>query len=390
MNASYILMHRDVPFGLVIINSDNGAMLHCRISEPEYSPFPGNADPDLIRVWWNHRAVPGHRKDMEQVIRDARCVSGRDYLAKNLALSITDTYWICPADMDLAWKNVCLYNFPSVGADVMPYHHLSSYDPNASLGGEMDKYWDQSEQPTVLVKRSCAHYGQQSANELFASELHRRQDSGIGYVQYKFGRTHDGDAVSRCRAFTSEKVEFLSAYQVIMSQKQSHDLPDYESFIEICGEHGLEEEEVRRFLDYQTLTDFVISNTDEHLRNFGVLRDAETLKFICPAPIFDSGSSMFYDMEGSSPLDTAQLLEQKTNSFQKPEEKMLRYVRHRDIVAEDRLPSPAEVREFYCRCGIPEEKADFIAGSYVNKRKLFQRFQSGERISLYGEKIRNR
>lgn len=35
------------------------------------------------------------------------------------------------------------------------------------------------------------------------------------------------------------------------------------------------------------LTDFVISNTDEHLLNFGVLRDADTMKLIGPAPIFD-------------------------------------------------------------------------------------------------------
>ena len=48
-------------------------------------------------------------------------------------------------------------------------------------------------------------------------------------------------------------------------------------------------------MDYQTLTDFVISNTDEHLVNFGVLRNADTMKLIGPAPIYDSGNSMFYN-----------------------------------------------------------------------------------------------
>ena len=37
------------------------------------------------------------------------------------------------------------------------------------------------------------------------------------------------------------------------------------------------------------MTDFVLTNTDWHLNNFGVLRDSKTLKFIGIAPIFDSG-----------------------------------------------------------------------------------------------------
>lgn len=43
------------------------------------------------------------------------------------------------------------------------------------------------------------------------------------------------------------------------------------------------------FLEYQILT-----NTDRHLNNFGVLRDTHTLKSIGMAPIFDSGNSIFW------------------------------------------------------------------------------------------------
>ena len=60
-------------------------------------------------------------------------------------------------------------------------------------------------------------------------------------------------------------------------------------------EKGLPEQGVRGFLEYQILTDFVLTNTDRHLNNFGVLRDSRTLKFIRMAPIFDSGNSMFWD-----------------------------------------------------------------------------------------------
>ncbi len=64
----------------------------------------------------------------------------------------------------------------------------------------------------------------------------------------------------------------------------------YEHFIHVCTAHGLSELEVRSFLEYQILTDFVLTNTERHLNNFGVLRNSRTLKFVRMAPIFDSGN----------------------------------------------------------------------------------------------------
>ena len=41
--------------------------------------------------------------------------------------------------------------------------------------------------------------------------------------------------------------------------------------------------------------DYIIANEDRHFNNFGVLREAETLKWLGFAPIYDSGSSLGYD-----------------------------------------------------------------------------------------------
>ncbi len=45
-------------------------------------------------------------------------------------------------------------------------------------------------------------------------------------------------------------------------------------------------------LNDMDLIDAVIINTDRHHGNYGVLRDAETLEWISPAPIYDSGTSL--------------------------------------------------------------------------------------------------
>jgi hypothetical protein len=41
--------------------------------------------------------------------------------------------------------------------------------------------------------------------------------------------------------------------------------------------------------------DYLIANEDRHLNNFGLIRNAGTLEWIGPAPVFDSGSSLGYD-----------------------------------------------------------------------------------------------
>ncbi|MBQ9015456.1 MAG: HipA domain-containing protein [Firmicutes bacterium] len=387
MNESYILMHRDTPCALIAIDRDSGALTEYEVIRKEYTPFLGNADERLMKIWWEHRAVPGSRKEMEEIIREAGCENSKGYLAKNLALSMTDTYWICPVETELSWQDVNLYRSTKTSADVVTLHNASSYDPNASLGGEMNKYWDVSGDEPVLVKRAYRSYGQQSINELFATKVHERQNAEIPFVSYTIETADDNAVLSRCRAFTSQRVEFISAYEILHSQKRRASRSEYDQFIDACERQGLDRDEMQRFMDYLILSDFAISNTDEHLQNFGVLRDTETMELIGPAPVFDSGNSMFFDVSQNQPLQRKELLERKINSFHSREEKMLSHVRDRDAVDADALPTDAEVKEFYESHGIPPAKAGFIAESYHNKRLLLRDFQRGRSISLFREKI---
>ena len=41
--------------------------------------------------------------------------------------------------------------------------------------------------------------------------------------------------------------------------------------------------------------DYLIANEDRHFNNFGLLRNPDTLEWLGPAPIYDSGSSLGYD-----------------------------------------------------------------------------------------------
>ena len=171
------------------------------------------------------------------MLEKAGCDNTKAYLAKNLALSITDTYWICPADLQLRWKDVCLQN-AAAGAGKVPWHNMSSYDPNASLGGQMEKYWDLGKKPPLLVKTAYKAYGQQSINEAFASELHRRQGSPVPFVLYTVHKAEtDNAALQNVQTFTSEQTELVYRHWKFSNQRNRIMMSLYMTALSISAEN---------------------------------------------------------------------------------------------------------------------------------------------------------
>ena len=389
MLESYQLNHKNIPCGVLLIDPDSHTVESFTNINREVSPFLGNADTRLMKHWWEARAVPASRESINELLRQAGYATTSEYLMKNLALSMTDTYWIQPIDAGAAWEHVNLHE-NSFAGDKIPYHNQTSYDPNATLGGQMDKYWDTAENPPLLVKTAYRSYGQQAINEAFATMLHERQSCDVPFVTYGIRSAPDNGIQSFCPAFTSENVELVPAMEILDSKKIPNRDAIYDTYITICASHGLDKELIRDYMDYQTLTDFIISNTDRHLMNFGVLRNAETMQFIAPAPIFDSGNSMFYSEHKESALTRVGLLERKITGLYDREEKILRRVKNRGIVKADLLPSAEETKQFYASHGLPEQKAQVIAENYESKVSLLSEFQKGKTISLYHEKQRER
>lgn len=382
----YILMHKNDKCGTILFDENIGRITEYHDDRNGLSPYLGNCDIKKIQKWWEMRAVPASRATMQQVINNANCLNTEVYLAKNLGLSMTDTYWIKPSGIDLSFDNVKFANLAAYSHGKIPYHNTTSYDPNASLGGQMEKYWDLMHKTPILVKESYKYYGQQSINEVFASIVHSRQPSNVEFVRYTAEMTEDRGVQCKCPAFTSENIELLSAYEMVESRKIQNSQALYDEYINICVENGIDYNQIQEFMDYQTMTDFLITNTDEHLLNFGVLRDPNTMKLIGPAPIFDSGNSMFYSDGRKTPYTRAGILDIPITSFYKREEKLLGKVKNKTAVDLNSIPSAGEVKELYANAGIPEEKANVISKNYDTKAKMLSEFQRGKTISLYKEK----
>jgi len=160
-----------------------------------------------------------------------------------------------------------------------------------------------------LLKVNTNYYSQQAVNEVIACSLHER----LGWKNHVSNRLekiriggHDYPC-SLSPLFTSEKKEFVSAYQLLMNYKIPNESSLYDSLISRAATMGMEEEKVCRQLEYTIMTDFILSNTDRHLNNMGFLWDSEQHRLTEMAPIFDTGYSLFYDqdviLQGKNLLD---------------------------------------------------------------------------------------
>lgn len=387
MKEQFFLNHKQYTCALLSIDTDSWAIINMKVIEKSLMPFLGNADAKLLKKWWENRAVPGARTDIRKIVRQADCQNNAEYLVKNLALSLTDGYWISHIDSDISWATINLYSQPEAITNIIPYHNISSYDPNASLGGQLNKYWDVSNHPATLYKTASEHFGQQSINEKFASVLHKYQPSAAPFVLYETIFKEDHSVLSKCDSFTNETTELISAFEVLHSRKTDNSLSLYDNYITICAEKGIDRQVIQDFMDYQTMTDFLISNDDRHLSNFGILRNSDTLELIGPAPIFDSGNSMFFsDPLSAKPYSRADLLSREINSLNKSEELMLTHIKNKSLVDIEALPSEKAIIDFFVSHHLPEEKAHSIAANFTTKKLMLHEFQKGHKISLYFEK----
>ena len=351
----FYLMHRNDPVCTVSIDPITGAML--RVSQKkvqELLPLGGALDVQMLRKWWQRRAVPVGQGKIQRILEQMGITTPQEYLVKNLGLSLTDHYWIKPLDMELGWDDINLFtnDFRDPVGD-MQFNDgaapielpANAFSPSSSVQGELRKKWIIVDGKRCLIKGNHGSHSQESLNEVVATLLHSRQNTKP-FVSYKSMKMDDHSQVyCVCESFTSNTVELIPAIDIADSKKKNNATSMYEHFIGVCAEHGLDESITRPFLEYQILTDYILTNTDRHLNNFGVLRDTATLKFIGMAPIFDSGNSMFWQSPKLPEYDDLQSI--KVNSFRQTEKELLGYVTDPSLVDLNKLPTADELREVY-------------------------------------------
>lgn len=397
MTGLFILKHKDIDTAMLQMNLHTGMIEYVpEVYMPEELPAGTAADGSGLSRWWNMRAIPDSRKGLRQVLNALSEASGQSLMLSSYGLSLTDHYWVQPVGQELYWKDINFYendftdelgNMLTDSQEQEEGGHISKISPSASVNGDMKKKWIIRDGKRYLLKISTGSYSQQTVNEVIAGELHKCF-GWRNYVPYEMGSIRiQGKEYPCCLSplFTSEKMEFVPAYQLAADYKVPNDSSLYESLIAIAVSEGMPEEEIRSYLEYMIVTDFILSNTDRHLNNFGFLYEPDMHRITGMAPLFDTGNSLFYDSDIIPHGE--HLLDIRVNSFCSRETALLRYVRTESVPELERTEHFAEhvksLLEKYT--DMPEERAEEIAGTIREKTEFLRKFALGVKIWKKGK-----
>ena len=353
---NYCLMHKDDVACHLDMDMHTGNVMDMKIENPELIPIYVDSK-RAMADWWSMRAIPmSIKRDSDRQFMRANDISTKEQFAlKNLGLSLSDCYWIRPEKSETRFKDVNFYENPFDKIDLTSRASLTlakGLTPLATTTGQMRKYWHIKNGKRILTKVSEKRLeGQlQCINEAFGHELHVRQQK-YGAVPYSLEFNADKSVRSvSCPAFTSVDVEYVPMINMIEEKHVyfTRGTKLKNAIIDNCVKSGMEKSSVIDFFDYLAAMDFIMSNKDRHLNNFGLLRDSNTLEYIGFAPIFDSGNSMLYDNPYVAGSAEFKLLKTEIAGIYDTDKKLYSsFKKCRSLISYSNLPAPDFVCDFY-------------------------------------------
>lgn len=386
----YYLMHKDIPVCLMDI-SDDGIIKNVRKnkSAEEHIPLGGQMNDMKFHDWWRDRAIPKTRHGAKTALQKLGYASTSSALVNNLALSLSDCYWIQPRGENLTWKEVNLFtnNFvDTFGELTINSEHVIDLRNKtrfncASSQGELQKKWCiANDGRRYMIKGNYGQSYQQSLNEIFASKLHEQQgfEYYTPYYLTKLQLENDMEGMGcLCYDFCGEEIESISAWELLQTVKLKQNESYYYPLKQVCLGLGMEENEFTDFMDYQIMTDYLITNTDRHMNNIAIMRNPDTLKLLGFAPIYDSGNSMFYNVSFEN-LNRVRIDSINTHSFVQKECRLLQYVQNRKLVDLDKADMDFSIyeRDTVERHG----RIELLEDLYKKKMQSLYSFQQGKDV----------
>lgn len=367
----WTLMHEDLE--VAEIGFDELGRITCLVEVKEAGHLPiGVTADDCVRClgglgrWWSLRSIPSSRPGLSSALDSLGVKTVGMLKLGSLGLSLSDSYWVRPASSDLAWGDVSPYDngfSGDVGDALLCRESGENPDlrsPDPSTDGSLIKRWVSEEEP-VLHKGGSLN-NQEPFDEVIASWIMDRLR--IGHVRYEL-RWIGGRPFSSCAAFTDGRTELVPTRCVLESGGRRNDETLYEFTTRAITECGIENPS--EFFDRMIALDYLISNEDRHLGNFGLLRDFETLEIRGFAPLYDNGMSMGCR---ETTLDIEQGYDLLCRPFKVTHGEQIRLVRDLDWFRPERLDGLEDfVSELFAGSrGIIDSRRGEAIASYLRRR----------------------
>ena len=249
-----------------------------------------------LSKWFKGRGIPSWRDKLDILLARLNLSTPEELLDKAFGLSLSDQYWIKPIDSDIKYEDINFFDHDFDSAEFLEAtfsnssRSITSEDslktPNNTTDGMLKKSWIIENGKRYLLKGGYKNDIMQPFNEVLASRICERL--GFNHVTYTLDIVKE-KVVSKCECFINKDTELVTAYQIMYGIEKNQDSKDYEEYIKILEDNGIEN--VREKLENMYILDFLVLNEDRHLNNFGIIRDVNNLKWLDIAPIFDNGQS---------------------------------------------------------------------------------------------------
>lgn len=333
-----------------------------------------------LNEWWFGRSIPASRAGIRTALERMGVCHSEQLLLRCYGLSLSDQYWMKPVDSELKWKNINFFenDFSDDVGNVLfgqpAGQDIDLMSPCNTSDGWLKKKWKIIDTKRCLIKAGSNPYMQEPVNEVFGTRLHQRL-GGKNYVSYKV-LFENGVPYSVCENFINTNTELVSAVSINRSMKKRSQFSSYEHFMNACGRLGIPG--IKEFMDYMLVFDYLMANTDRHFGNFGAIRDVESLEWIGPAPIFDSGTSLWHDKltRAINPFDAVE-----TKPFYSNDSRQMELVSDFSWLPFEELRYlKDDIREIFVPTEfIDEERIEVLSNAVISRVEELQDMEMGQK-----------
>lgn len=375
-NISVAEMELDTVTGVVVSIGD--------VYEQEHMPLgtvaeKGNADRGRLNAWWQGRGIPVSRYGIGEALQEMKIENASLLQEKCLGLSLSDQYWLRPAGVDISWEKVNFFE-NSFSEDIgnilfgkkAGNKKIDFMSPDNTSDGWLRKKWKIVDGKRYLLKGGSGATWQEPYNEVLASRMMERLR--IPHVKYEL-LLEEEYPYSVCENFITPDTELISAWYIMQTVKKQNHVSVYQHYLDCCEYLGIPG--IKEAVDRMLTIDYLIVNEDRHQNNFGVIRRAGTLEYIGAAPIYDSGTSLWFDKPAGLIKDDGK---ETCKPFKSSHKEQIKLVKDFDWL------------DFSALAGIEEELWEIVKGSlFVDEKRcsalcrgLRSRIKTLEKIALSG------
>jgi len=112
----YVLKHKHIQVAELELDEATGAIVAIGyVYDERHVPVgipvkKGRIDRAALNEWWRGRAIPASRDGIKEALIELNMSSTQKLLDKSLGLSLSDQYWISPADAEADWTQLNFFD----------------------------------------------------------------------------------------------------------------------------------------------------------------------------------------------------------------------------------------------------------------------------------------